>query len=63
MPSIGAVFGATKAATLMPTRLARDPESLRAVHRRLLALEPSSRRAVVVAEASSRSSSVAGVLV
>jgi MFS family permease len=48
--AIGAVFGATKAATLLPTRLARDPESLRGVHRRLLALEPVGRRAVVAAE-------------
>jgi MFS family permease len=48
--AIGFTFGATKAATLLPTRAARDPASLGAVHRRLIALEPSSQRAVVVAE-------------
>ena len=48
--AIGAVFGATKAATLIPTRVARDPQSLTALHRRLLRLEPSAQRAVVIAE-------------
>ncbi len=48
--AVGAVFGASKALTLLPTRFARDPESLRAVHRRLLRLEPRARRAVVAAE-------------
>jgi hypothetical protein len=48
--AIGAVFGATKAATLLPTRLARDPESLWAIHRRLLSLDLVSQRAVMVAE-------------
>lgn len=60
--AIGAVFGSTKAATLMPTWFARDPESLRAVHRRLLALERGSRRAVVAAEVVALVA-VAGVLV
>ena len=59
--AIGAVFGATKAATLVPTRFARDPETLRAVHRRLLALECGSRRAVVAAELVAIAA-VAGVL-
>jgi MFS family permease len=48
--AIGAVFGATKASTLLPTRLARDPDSLVALHRRLLALEPGAQRAVIAAE-------------
>lgn len=48
--AIGTVFGATKAATLVPTRWARDPSSLARLHRRILALEPSAQRAVVLVE-------------
>ncbi len=48
--AIGAVFGASKATTLLPTRHARDPDSLMALHRRLLALEPRAQQAVVAAE-------------
>jgi len=48
--AIGTAFGATKAATLLPARKARDPESLLSVHRRLLALEPGAQRAVLIAE-------------
>jgi hypothetical protein len=48
--AIGAVFGATKAATLIPTRRVRDSGALMRLHRRLLALEPRSRQAVVAAE-------------
>jgi MFS family permease len=48
--AIGAVFGATKASTLLPTRLARDSDSLLTLHRRLLALESNAQRAVVAAE-------------
>jgi MFS family permease len=47
---IGAVFGATKAATLIPTRSARDHESLMELHQRMLRMEPTARRAVIVAE-------------
>ena len=47
---IGATFGATKAASLLPAGLARDRESTVALHRRLLRLEPLSVGAVVVAE-------------
>lgn len=49
--AIGAVFGATKAMTLLPTRRARDPESLMALHRRLLARERGAQGALVAAEA------------
>ncbi len=45
-----AVFGATKATTLLPDRRARDRDSLMALHRRLLALEPRAQRAVIAAE-------------
>jgi hypothetical protein len=48
--AIGALFGATKAATLIPTRSARDHQSLVELHRRLLRMEPATRRAVIVAE-------------
>jgi len=48
--AIGAVFGATKAASLLPAGWARDRHSLVSLHRRLLALEPFSISAVVVAE-------------
>ncbi|HEV7941968.1 MAG TPA: hypothetical protein VGP17_04110 [Solirubrobacteraceae bacterium] len=48
--AIGAVFGASKATTLLPTRHARDPDSLMALHRRLLALEPHAQKAVIAAE-------------
>lgn len=48
--AIGAVFGATKATTLLPTRRARDHDSLMALHRRLLALEPRAQQAVIAAE-------------
>jgi MFS family permease len=47
---IGALFGATKAATLIPTRSARDHQSLVELHQRLLSMEPATRRAVIVAE-------------
>lgn len=47
---VGAVFGATKAATLIPTRFARDHESLLELHRRLLRMDTGAQRAVVVAE-------------
>ena len=60
--AIGTVFGATKAATLLPTRVARDPESLRAVHRRLLMLEPRAQLGLVVVELLALAA-VAGVLV
>ncbi len=59
--AIGAVFGATKAATLLPAKLACDRDSLMALHRRLLALEASARTAVIVAEALSLVT-VAGLL-
>jgi MFS family permease len=49
--AIGAVFGATKAASLLPAGFARDRRSLVRLHRWLLRLEPISIRAVVVAEA------------
>jgi len=48
--AIGAVFGATKAMTLLPTRFARDPESLMALHRRLLARERGAQGALIAAE-------------
>jgi MFS family permease len=48
--AIGAVFGATKAASLLPAGFARDRSSLVRLHRGLLRLEPISIRAVVVAE-------------
>jgi hypothetical protein len=48
---VGAAFGATKAGTLLPTRAARDPDGLRALHARLLSLEPIARRAVLAGEA------------
>ena len=47
---IGASFGATKAATLLPAGRARDRGSLTALHRRLIALEPVSVRAVLIGE-------------
>ena len=47
---IGATFGATKAASLLPAGRARDRESIVALHRRLLRLEPLSIGAVVAAE-------------
>lgn len=47
---IGATFGATKAASLLPAGRARDRQSIVVLHRRLLALEPLSIRAVVAAE-------------
>jgi len=47
---IGAVFGATKALSLVPSRTARDPASLIALHRRLTALEPAVDRLAVAAE-------------
>lgn len=49
--AIGAVFGATKAASLLPAGFARDRSSLVRLHRGLLRFEPISVRAVVVAEA------------
>lgn len=48
--AIGAIFGATKAASLLPAGWARDHHALVALHRRLLALEPLSIGAVVLAE-------------
>jgi len=47
---IGATFGATKAASLLPAGRARDRQSIVMLHRRLLALEPLSVGAVVAAE-------------
>ncbi len=47
---IGATFGATKAVSLLPAGRARDRSSLVSLHRRLIALEPLSIRAVVAAE-------------
>jgi MFS family permease len=47
---IGAAFGATKALSLVPTRTARDPASLMALHRRLTGLEPAVHRFVVAVE-------------
>jgi MFS family permease len=47
---IGATFGATKAATLLPAGSARDRQSIMVLHQRLLALEPLSVGAVVAAE-------------
>jgi MFS family permease len=47
---IGASFGATKAASLLPAGRAKDRHSLVSLHRRLLALEPLSIGAVVAAE-------------
>ena len=47
---VGAIFGATKAASLLPAGRARDRASLVTLHRRLLAAEPVSVGAVVVAE-------------
>ncbi len=49
--AIGAVFGATKAATLIPARTAIDGDSLLRLHRRLLALDSTSGLAVAGAEA------------
>ena len=37
--------------TLLPTRFARDPESLMALHRRLLARERGAQEALIAAEA------------
>jgi MFS family permease len=48
--AIGAIFGATKAAALLPAGRAKERHSLLALHRRLLALEQLSIGAVVVAE-------------
>lgn len=48
--AIGAVFGATKALSLLPAASARDHTSLLALHRRLLALERGSQRALVAGE-------------
>jgi len=48
--AIGVVFGATKAASLLPAGFARDRDSLVRLHRGLLLLEPVSIRAVVAAE-------------
>jgi len=48
--AIGALFGATKALSLLPAAFARDRRSLAALHRRLLALEPVSVRAVIAGE-------------
>ncbi len=48
--AIGAIFGATKAGSLLPAGWARDRHSLVSLHRRLLALEPLSVGAVVIAE-------------
>lgn len=47
---IGATFGATKAASLLPAGRARDRGSIVALHRRLLRLEPLSIGGVVAAE-------------
>lgn len=47
---IGAVFGVTKAISLLPTRTARDHASLVALHRRLIGLEPTVARAVTAGE-------------
>jgi MFS family permease len=47
---IGAAFGATKAASLLPVGRARDRNAVVALHRRLLTAEPLSIGAVVVAE-------------
>ncbi len=47
---IGATFGATKAASLLPAGRARDRGSIVALHCRLLELEPLSVGAVVAAE-------------
>ena len=47
---IGAIFGATKAAMLLPAGRARDRQSIVALHRRLLRIEPLSVGAVVAAE-------------
>ncbi len=47
---IGATFGATKAASLLPAGRARDHGSIMVLHRRLLRLEPLSVGAVVAAE-------------
>ena len=48
--AIGAIFGATKAASLLPAGRARDRHALVSLHRRLLTLEPLSIGAVVIAE-------------
>lgn len=47
---IGAAFGATKAASLLPAGRARDRSSLVALHRRIIALERLSVGAVVAGE-------------
>ncbi len=47
---IGATFGATKAASLLPAGRAHDHRSIVVLHRRLLKLEPLSVGAVVAAE-------------
>lgn len=47
---IGAAFGATKAASLLPAGRARDSRTLIRLHRRLLALESLSVSAVVAGE-------------
>ncbi len=47
---IGATFGATKAATLLPAGRARDRSGLVTLHRRLIRFEPLSVGAVVAAE-------------
>ncbi|MBO0769407.1 MAG: hypothetical protein J2O48_12050 [Solirubrobacterales bacterium] len=47
---IGAVFGATKAASLLPAGMARTREALVALHQGLIRVEPFSVRAVPVAE-------------
>jgi MFS family permease len=60
--AIGAVFGATKAASLLPAGLARDPSSLVRLHRGLLRLEPIGIRAVVVAEAAAAAIIVGALL-
>jgi MFS family permease len=47
---IGLVFGAVKAACLAPARSAGDPVSLRALHRRLIALDVAAERLVITGE-------------
>jgi hypothetical protein len=47
---IGGVFGALRAASLLPARRVHDPPALARLHRRISALEPRVARAVLAAE-------------
>lgn len=59
---VGAAFGATRALSLLPARVATDPAGLVRLHRRLERAETPARHAVLAAEAAAIALVIAGLL-